>query len=109
MNADHRIRKSNLNNFKSFSTRLHFSPAMFAWISRAKVAIFAEFRDLLAAEEHLLRLTLNEAEALAWQTPVPHLVFPVLAREKAQAVAAWYQRQQSILRRGRGPVLALAA
>jgi hypothetical protein len=41
---------------------------------------------------------LNEAEALAWQTSYPHLLFPELAVEKVQAVAAWQTRQESVQR-----------
>jgi len=63
-------------------------------LARAKAAIFAEWQSALATQERLLRLALNEAEALAWQTQYPHLVFPELATEKAQAVAAWSRRQQ---------------
>jgi hypothetical protein len=44
----------------------------------------------------MLRLALNEAEALAWQTLYPHLVFPDLAAEKVRGVAAWNSRQQLI-------------
>jgi hypothetical protein len=43
-----------------------------------------------------LQLALNEAEALAWQTDYPHLLFPALALEKVQAAAAWQTRQQSV-------------
>jgi hypothetical protein len=49
----------------------------------------------------------NEAEALAWQTPYPHLLFPSLAAEKVQAVAAWQTRQQSVHQRQ--PLFAEAA
>ena len=67
-----------------------------AQIEKAKSAILAEFHDTLSAHEQMLHLALNEAEALAWQTSVPQLVFPTLAREKAQAVAAWQQRQDAL-------------
>ncbi len=67
-----------------------------AQVARVKAAIFAEARAALGAQQHLLRLALNEAEAQAWQTEYPHLVFPVLATEKVQAVAAWSRRQQSL-------------
>ena len=50
--------------------------------------ILAEFRDSLEEHTHLLDLAVNEAEALAWQTEFPHLVFPDLAIEKAQAITA---------------------
>ena len=59
-----------------------------AQIAQTKQAVLNEFRQTFQTNEHLLRLALNEAEAAAWQTGVPHLVFPMLATEKAQAVAA---------------------
>ena len=64
-----------------------------AQIARARAAIFAESFDALPSQERLLRLVLNEAEVLAWQTRYPHLLFPVLATEKIQAVAGWNARQ----------------
>src|SRR6266850_216040 len=67
-----------------------------ARVEKIKRAIIAEFHDPLS--EPLLRLALNEAEALAWQTEFPHLVFPALATEKAQAVVVWSNRQRSIQR-----------
>jgi hypothetical protein len=67
-----------------------------AQIGRAKDAIFAEARGALKVHDHLLRLALNEAEALAWQTLYPHLVFPSLAAEKVQSVAAWNNHQQTL-------------
>jgi len=63
-----------------------------------KAVIFAESYPALKSHEHLLRLALNEAEALAGQTIYPHLVFPALATEKVQAVIAWAARQQSMRR-----------
>jgi hypothetical protein len=77
-----------------------------AQINRTKAAIFAESRHALRAPERLLRLALNEAEAVAWQTAYPHLVFPTLATEKVQAVVAWNKTQQSMRRAN--PVSALA-
>ncbi len=67
-------------------------------MERAKEAIFMEACLVLGAQERLLRLALNEAEAAAWETMYPHLVFPALASEKAQAVAAWNAHQQSVRR-----------
>ena len=71
---------------------------LLAQIEQTKDAIVAEFRESVGASEHLLHLAVNEAEALAWQTEFPHLVFPTLATEKAQAVAAWQSRQMAINR-----------
>jgi hypothetical protein len=65
-----------------------------ARLAKAKESIFAEFRSTLKGNERLLQLALAEAEALAWQTDFPHLFFPTLAVEKAQAVASWNARQR---------------
>jgi hypothetical protein len=43
-----------------------------------------------------LRRAANEAEALAWVTPYPLLVFPVLFEEKARAALAYARRQKQI-------------
>ena len=71
---------------------------LLAQIEKTKESILAEFRQTLATQEQLLRLAVNEAEALAWQTAYPQLVFPALALEKAQAVADWDAHQRSIRR-----------
>ena len=78
-----------------------------ARIARTREAIFAEASRALGAPERLLRLALIEAEAAAWQTQYPHLVFPELATEKVQAVAAWNARQRAVRRTS--PVFARAA
>ena len=65
-------------------------------VRRTKHALLKEFKTTFDAQEHVLRLALNEAEALAWQSGFPQLFFPDLAMEKAQAVVAWEARQQSI-------------
>jgi hypothetical protein len=78
-----------------------------ARVAQAKEAIFAESSPALQSQERLLRLALNEAEAVARQTMYPHLVFPTLATEKVQAVIDWNRHQQSLRRTN--PVLVLAA
>lgn len=80
---------------------------LLAQIRRTKDAILDEFRETRETHEHLLELALSEAEAMAWQTGYPQLVFPTLAREKAEAVVAWESRQQFILHRN--PAWLLAA
>ena len=67
-----------------------------AQITEARAAIHAEARRTLRAPERWLRLALNEAEALAWETRYPHLVFPTLAWEKVQALTGWAARQQAL-------------
>ena len=77
-----------------------------AGIRRAKDALVTEFRGRAGHDEQMLRLALNEAEALAWQTEFPFLVFPTLAREKAESVAAWSRRQRFLLEAGPGRLAA---
>jgi hypothetical protein len=72
-----------------------------AQIKDAKDAIFAESLAALNGHERVLKLALNEAEALAWQTVYPHLVFPALAVEKIQGVANWNRHQRLLGEHGR--------
>ena len=67
-----------------------------AQVARAKDALVAQFRDLVADHERALQLALNEAEALAWQTEVPQLVFQDLAEEKARSVVRWISQQRRV-------------
>jgi hypothetical protein len=67
-------------------------------IAAAKEAIFTDSFKELGAHEHLLRLALNEAEAVSWETKYPQLIFPGLATEKVQSVMAWAAQQQLVLR-----------
>jgi hypothetical protein len=95
MKAIHPIQTSTPKNPR-LSNALASCRTLLSQIEKTKDALLTEFRGTLAAHEHLLRLALNEAEALAWQSGVPQLVFPTLAREKVQALAAWHARQQSL-------------
>ena len=76
-------------------------------IAGDKEAIFAESGRAFPVPERLVRLALNEAEAMAWQTGCPHLVFPGLAREKVQTLADWNARQQSVRETGPAVVFAM--
>lgn len=69
-----------------------------ARIKEAKTVILAEAQGSSQASEQMLRLAVNEAEAIAWQTNVPHLIFPTLALERVQAVSNWNDRQQVVRR-----------
>ena len=102
---DNRPNPESCTTFKH--TCLASCQKILAQIKKAKEAIFAESRDALATQERLLRLALNEAEALAWQTMYPNLVFPTLAMEKVQGLAVWKTKQQSIRQTNR--ISALAA
>lgn len=76
-----------------------------ARLQTARQSLFDEFRPRIQAPERMLHLVLNEAEALARETGFPALIFPTLAREKAEALAAWNRRQQAL----RAPAFDLAA
>ena len=93
------------SNFVKFLAKGDLPVITGTFDERTKNAIVAEFRNQLTPHEHLLDLALNEAEALAWQTSYPHLVFPTLAAEKAHALAEWQARQRSIQRRNDGLAL----
>lgn len=80
---------------------------LLAGIQSVRNRVTNEFHDTYEAHERLVRLALNEAEALAWETAYPHLLFPALAAEKLQAVATWQTRQRAIRRNH--PVFAEAA
>jgi hypothetical protein len=72
---------------------------------RTKESLSAELRETYEVPEKLFGLALNEAEALAWQTEYPHLLFPDLAAEKVRAVAGWNAHQQFIRRKYSGGVM----
>ena len=72
-----------------------------ARIRQAKETILTEARTRTNASERMLQLSLNEAEAVAWQTNFPHLIFPTLAMERVQSVTAWQRRQQWLRRQPR--------
>jgi hypothetical protein len=91
------INRSFLHSLTSPSSPAPASlPQLVAQLEKTRAAILNEFRQTSKLDERLLQLALNEAAALAWQTGFPQLVFPILAAEKAHAVAAWHARQQSM-------------
>ena len=100
--------RGDANGGSGFSTLcLRSCRKILAQIRKAKDAIFAEARGTLDTHDRMLQLALNEAEALAWQTEYPHLVFPALAAEKVHAVADWNRHQRSVWQTD--PLFALAA
>ncbi len=90
--------QTNKNPFTAFCA--NYCRKLLSEIQQAKQDLVAQFRKAFAGQEQLLRLTLNEAEALAFLTEYPHLVFPMLAMEKVQGVANWSRHQKEI---GRDP------
>lgn len=67
-----------------------------AQIANVKESFVAQFRELVADHEKIFQLALNEAEALAWQSEYPQLVFQDLAEEKARNVVNWIAHQKSV-------------
>ena len=62
----------------------------------AEHAAGAELQKASEETQRLIRLAINEAEALAGQTGISELVLPSLAEEKVRAVRKWYARQKSL-------------
>ena len=87
---------SSENGFTNFC--LNYCRKLLGEIQEARVSLLRQFQMAFRGQEQLLRLALNEAEALAFLTDYPHLVFPTLAMEKVQGAAAWKNRQQQIVR-----------
>jgi hypothetical protein len=104
MKTDKQKAKSNQTTVESW---LKSCRKLVSRIESARRAVVAEFQGAFRPQDHLLELTLNEAEALAWQTEYPHLVFPALATEKLQSLALWARRQEIL--RPAGQLRALAA
>ena len=65
-------------------------------VTRARRGIENDWLKLREQEPRISRLVLNEAEAIAWQTGWPDLVFPALAEEKLQALSAWHRAQKAL-------------
>ena len=102
MNTKNKIQEGVAPKFSLKKACQDYYQKLLAQIAHAKEELFAEFKQAFGPEENVLRLALNEAEAIAWQTEYPHLLFPQLATEKAEAAAKWESRQAS-LKHG-GPV-----
>jgi hypothetical protein len=94
--TENQSRKSNLRNFTEFCSCS--CRQLLAQLDRTKAAVLNEFQQAFASDEHILKLAVNEAEALAWQSGYPQLVFADLAAEKAQALVLWNQRQKTLAR-----------
>ena len=91
---------STIEGVDSFTARcLTSCRKLLEQLENVKEQVVDEFREQVEEHQHLLRLAVNEAEALAWQTEYPELLFADLATEKAHAVADWHVRQQHLRRR----------
>src|SRR5215831_11337785 len=69
-------------------------------VQKVKHALISEYAARTNGQRHALSRALNEAEALAWQTGFPHLVFPVLAKEKIEALTQRREHLGAIQRNG---------
>lgn len=58
-------------------------------VARMRNLIERQHTSFVAQQPRLLRRALTEAEALAWETGFPHLIFPTLALEKIESFAEW--------------------
>ena len=71
-------------------------------VTLARRRIENDFAKLRCAEPRISRLVLNEAEAIAWQSGWPDLVFPALAEEKLWALSVWRRAQKALCDLGEG-------
>ena len=69
---------------------------LLAQLAALKESLLHEFEGRLLGHREMLKAALTEAEALAWQTPYPHLFFPLLAEEKAVALSRWAEHQTAV-------------
>ena len=76
-------------------------------VQKVKHALLTEYIARMDGQKRALWRALNEAEVLAWQTGFPHLVFPVLATEKMEALAERRENLGAI--RGTGAAWAFAS
>ena len=67
-------------------------------MEKVKRSLGNDFSGGSEVQPRWVRLALNEAEAQAWLTPFPDLLFPVLAEEKASMLHSWAARQRTLLR-----------
>ena len=81
------------------SSRVRFCTAIEQGLRAIKEGLFKAHRTHNKRNDQVLRLALNEAEALAVASGFPQLLFPTLAMEKAQSAVAWHRRQQTIQQR----------
>ena len=79
----------------------------FAALAQVRGDIERQYTDVTEQAPRIVHLTLNEAEAVAWDSGFPHLVFPLLAEEKLSKAAAWVNRQRTV--REDSHIFALAA
>ena len=68
--------------------------------AREKLPVYHRIARALAnaaePRKRLIELAVNEAEALAWQSGHPDLVFLALAEEKLDALDTWIARQEKL-------------
>ena len=91
----------------TFSNAYNFPTACREMLESLKGMLVQAFSvEYLDLDAKLVRRAIDEADALASATPIPHLLLPALAEEKVRTARAWSDRQREVLERS---ALALAA
>ena len=90
--------KRSYGSSRSLPTGNRVKNAVQRKLQNIKETIFRAYHSENSRNNRLLTLALNEAEAIAWQAGYPELLFPVLATEKVEALAAWNVRQKAVCR-----------
>jgi hypothetical protein len=80
-------------------TLLFKNRALAAYVACLRKKLMARFQQgrYRQLPTRLLHLAVTEAEALAWTTPEPLLVFPALAEEKVESLFHWAHRQSRLM------------
>jgi hypothetical protein len=94
MNIQTETKVSNGNTVTDFCVSC--GRKLIAQIQNTKKELALRFRKSFYGNERMLRLVLNEAEALAFSTDYPQLLFPSLALEKVESAASWQRHQLEV-------------
>lgn len=65
-----------------------FCREIVAALSQLKTRLFHQYEQVLPGRGQLIREAVAEAEALAWQTPFPHLFLPDFAEARVAEIVA---------------------
>jgi hypothetical protein len=69
------------------ATSAHFSFRMVSAIYDLRDRLVQKYEQTFPDRAHLVRKAIAEAEAMAWQTSFPHLLFPDLAETRVAELA----------------------
>ena len=75
------------NSHSPFATTTQFCHKMVTAIRDLRDRLIEKYEQTLPDRAHLVRKVIAEAEAMAWQTSFPHLLFPDFVETRVAALA----------------------